>query len=418
MLATPWKGGRPDAATTWRARGARGSSTNAAAIAVHQRRVVEASPSRSTPSDALNLAIRESCSAPGCAALRARRDEPDPRHWRRRWSTTLLRPLVALTEVINAVTPGTFSWTCVEADQDGSSPPSRRRRDPPETVLVAALYASNVTGTIQPRRVRICVNNARKPGWGVPLLVDAAQTLGLRRSMCRRWASICPRSQVTRGCWDRWAGGLYLARAWRRSSQPIREGARGARATDPADVAPGPYELGSQNAIGLAGLGEALVYLLERRLDLRRPHAPADAGCSTRRPGTCGRSACAGPAIGCIGLSLTHALARRTRRLFLEQSTASAGTQPASARPPTRGTAKGGGMSVIHSSLVGRPGACQATALCVPDRLPHRPSSRCTRRRRPYAWMMLFRRSNPDPPLMAHVEPVTRWMRSARPCCW
>ncbi len=187
---------------------------------------------------------------------------------------SVLRPLAALTEVINAVTPGTFSWTCVEADQDGLvTAQSLAAAIRPETVLVAALHASNVTGTIQPvaeygRVCRAARVNAPKPGGGgVPLLVDAAQTLGHEPVDVQAMGIDLLAFPGHKGLLGPLGtGGLYLRPGMEAIIQPVREGGTGSQSeqdTQPTSL-PDKYEPGSQNAIGLAGLGEALAYLLER----------------------------------------------------------------------------------------------------------------------------------------------------------
>ncbi|MEM1424018.1 MAG: aminotransferase class V-fold PLP-dependent enzyme, partial [Planctomycetota bacterium] len=111
-------------------------------------------------SDALNLAIR---------GLLDGRDRPHvvTTHMDH---NSVLRPFNALTD------DGAIEQTRVPVDPDTGivDPDDIRRAIRPNTKLVAAVHASNVTGSLQPIGAigRVCRECA------VPLLVDAAQTIG------------------------------------------------------------------------------------------------------------------------------------------------------------------------------------------------------------------------------------------------
>jgi len=186
---------------------------------------------------------------------------------------SVLRPLAALSDMINAVRPGTFSWTCVEADGAGFvSAAAVAAAIRPETVLVAALHASNVTGTIQPAEeyglvCRAARVNAPKAGGGVALLVDAAQSLGHEPVDVRAMDVDLLAFPGHKGLLGPLGtGGLYLRPGMEELVRTVREGGTGSqseRDVQPSAM-PDKYEPGSQNAVGLAGLSEGLAYLLER----------------------------------------------------------------------------------------------------------------------------------------------------------
>ena len=134
------------------------------------------------------------------------------------------------------------------------------------TRLIATLHGSNVTGTLQP--IRRIGQIARE--CAVPLLVDAAQTLGHIPV------------DVEADCIDLLAapghkgllgplgtGFLYIRPGLEKSMRTIKEGGTGSVSeldTQP-DFMPDRFEPGSHNAIGLIGLSESVQYILDRGVD-------------------------------------------------------------------------------------------------------------------------------------------------------
>ncbi|MEQ9461981.1 MAG: aminotransferase class V-fold PLP-dependent enzyme [Phycisphaeraceae bacterium] len=131
------------------------------------------------------------------------------------------------------------------------------------TRLVAVVHGSNVTGTVQPIGVigKLCRELA------VPLLVDAAQTVGHLPI------------DVQADCIDLLAfpghkgllgplgtGGLYIRPGLEKVLRTVREGGTGS--VSELDVQPefmpDKYEPGSHNAIGLIGLSEGVAWLLSK----------------------------------------------------------------------------------------------------------------------------------------------------------
>jgi cysteine desulfurase family protein len=214
-------------------------------------------------SDALNLAIK------GVVFGRLRAD-PDARihvvttamdH------NSVLRPLNALS----AMLPGQFRWTRVDVDADGvGSPADIAAAMTDDTVLVATVHASNATGVIQPVADigRLCRER------GVPLLVDAAQSIGhLPIDMQADGIDLLafPGHKGLLGPLG--TGGLCIYPELVDRLDPLREGGTGSRSeldTQPLEM-PDKYEPGSHNTVGIAGLIPGVRYVLDRSIeDLRR----------------------------------------------------------------------------------------------------------------------------------------------------
>ena len=145
-------------------------------------------------------------------------------------------------------------------------PQDIRRAVKPHTRLIAAVHGSNVTGTLQP----IGEIGAIARELAVPLLVDAAQTLG--------HVPI----DVQRDCVDLLAapghkgllgplgtGVLYIRPGLEKNMATTREGGTGSKSeldVQP-DFMPDRFEAGSHNAIGIIGLAEGVAWLLERGIN-------------------------------------------------------------------------------------------------------------------------------------------------------
>ncbi|MCP3902407.1 MAG: aminotransferase class V-fold PLP-dependent enzyme [Planctomycetes bacterium] len=210
--------------------------------------------------DALNLAIK------GLVSPHRRRGEPV--HLVTTWMdhNSVLRPYHALRTDGAQVThlggdPRTGTVTPDQVD----------RAIRADTRVVAVVHGSNVTGAIQPIAEIGAVCRRR----GVPLLVDAAQTLGH-----------CP-VNVEHDDIDLLAfpghkgllgplgtGGLYIRPGLEARLDPLREGGTGSNSeqdVQPA-VLPDKYEPGSPNAIGIAGLAAGVRWILDRGVETLRAH--------------------------------------------------------------------------------------------------------------------------------------------------
>lgn len=218
-------------------------------------------------SDALNQAIK------GVVFHRLRTD-PDSRihvvttamdH------NSVLRPLNALA----ALLPGLFRWTRVPVDSAGlASPADIASAITRETCLVAVVHASNATGVVQP--IADIGHVCQKAG--VPLLVDAAQSLGHLHVDVRAMGIDLLAFPGHKGLLGPLGtGGLYIGTGMEDRLDPLREGGTGSRSerdTQPTDM-PDKYEPGSHNTPGVAGLNVGLRYLLERGIDDIRRHESA-----------------------------------------------------------------------------------------------------------------------------------------------
>ena len=207
-------------------------------------------------SDALNLAIKGVLQR----HVHARRRAAVVTTWMDH--NSVLRPLNAMVERHS----GSFERVLVRADpESGLVDPGEIRaalRAHPETKLVAVNHVSNVTGTIQPigEIGRVCREE------GVPLLVDAAQSLGhipVDVGAMSIDLLAFPGHKGLLG--PTGTGGLYLRPGMEALVESVREGGTGSRSevdVQPCEL-PDKYEPGSQNAIGVIGLSEGVRFLLE-----------------------------------------------------------------------------------------------------------------------------------------------------------
>lgn len=175
---------------------------------------------------------------------------------------SVLRPFNALAEA-------GVEWTCVPCDPETGlvSAEDVRLALRPDTALVAVLHASNVTGTIQPVAEIGLVCRAA----GVPFLVDAAQSLGHIPVDVRAMGIDLLAFPGHKGLLGPLGtGGLYLRPGMERLVRPVRTGGTGSRSeqeTQPSEL-PDRYEPGSQNALGIAGLSEAVAWISPRQAEL------------------------------------------------------------------------------------------------------------------------------------------------------
>jgi selenocysteine lyase/cysteine desulfurase len=131
----------------------------------------------------------------------------------------------------------------------------------PDTRLIVCVHASNVCGTVLP----ICEIGAAARERGIPLLVDAAQTVGA-------WPIDLHADHIDLLAFTGHkallgpvgTGGLYVGP--RATLRPWREGGTGGDSANPTQPTEYPHalEAGTPNTVGIAGLGEALRYLARR----------------------------------------------------------------------------------------------------------------------------------------------------------
>ena len=180
---------------------------------------------------------------------------------------SVLRPLHALARETGMET------TYVGADPATGlvDPEDIRRALRPETRLLAIVHASNVTGSLQP--VAEAARFARQAG--VHVLVDAAQSIGHVPIDVQAWQAdmvAFPGHKGTLGPLG--TGVLYIRPGFEERLPTIREGGTGTISEQPVqpDSMPDKYEVGSHNAIGIAGLSEGVGWLLERGVASLREH--------------------------------------------------------------------------------------------------------------------------------------------------
>jgi cysteine desulfurase / selenocysteine lyase len=205
--------------------------------------------------DAINLAIK------GMARFHRRRREP--MHVVTTWMdhNSILRPLHALAE--EGVTQTRLACDPATGLVDPKHVAAAIRAD---TRLVAVIHGSNVSGTLQPIEAIGAICRARN----VPLLVDAAQTIGhLPLDVQRMHIDLLafPGHKGLLGPLG--TGGLYIRPGLEQRIDSVREGGTGSvseRDTQPLEL-PDKYESGSANAVGIIGLSEGVKWILDRGVD-------------------------------------------------------------------------------------------------------------------------------------------------------
>ncbi len=180
---------------------------------------------------------------------------------------SVLRPLNALEE------QGRLTQTRVPVDPETGivDPQAVLNAVRPETFLVAVVHASNVTGSLQPIE-QIGAGCSEK---GVPLLVDAAQTIGHMPIDVRTMKVDLLAFPGHKGLLGPLGtGGLYIRPGLESRIEPVRHGGTGSvsESDRQPDTLPDKYEPGSHNAIGLIGLGAAVGWITERGIDSLHEH--------------------------------------------------------------------------------------------------------------------------------------------------
>lgn len=134
------------------------------------------------------------------------------------------------------------------------------------TALIAVVHGSNVTGTLQP------VAEIGKVAWahGIPLLVDAAQTLGHVPIDVRAMGIDLLAFPGHKGLLGPLGTGvLYIRPGMEQRLATSREGGTGSasdRDTQP-DFMPDRFEPGSHNAPGIVGLSQGVEWIIRNGVD-------------------------------------------------------------------------------------------------------------------------------------------------------
>ncbi|MCJ7544336.1 MAG: aminotransferase class V-fold PLP-dependent enzyme [Phycisphaerae bacterium] len=180
---------------------------------------------------------------------------------------SVLRPLNALAEqthLVPRIIPCDRRTGLVDPDDI-------RRAITPRTRLVACQHASNVTGTLQP--IAEVAALAREAG--VPCLVDAAQSAGHVpldvRALGADFVALAGHKGLLGPLGT---GALYIRPGAEEHLPTMKEGGTGTISEQPFQptTMPDKYEIGSHNAVGLAGLSAGVAWLLERGIEHLREH--------------------------------------------------------------------------------------------------------------------------------------------------
>jgi len=140
-----------------------------------------------------------------------------------------------------------------------------------QTKLIACVHVSNVTGTMQPvDKVAAIAAEA-----GIPCVIDAAQSIGHVPIDVQEWGADFVAFPGHKGLLGPLGTGvLYIKPGVENSLPTMKEGGTGSiseLAVQP-DFMPDKYEIGSHNAIGLAGLSESVAWVIEKGVENIRAH--------------------------------------------------------------------------------------------------------------------------------------------------
>ncbi len=214
-------------------------------------------------SDALNLAIKGIAHSERVRRVRDGSNKPVHFITTSMDHNSVLRPLNALaSDPVGAP----VEWTCLDADPETGlvEPADLAGAIRPETALVVAVHASNVSGTIQPIEDLGAICRER----GVPFLVDAAQSAGrvpIRAETADMIAM--PGHKYLLGPLG--TGVLLIRPGMAERIDTIREGGTGTVSEQDIqpETLPDRYEPGSHNTLGIVGLAAGVDWILRRGVD-------------------------------------------------------------------------------------------------------------------------------------------------------
>ena len=183
----------------------------------------------------------------------------------------VMRPLRALAG--SSAGRQAIALTVVPCSPQGFLDPARLEAAiRPDTALIALNHASNVCGSLLPVREAGAIARRR----GCLLLVDAAQTAGaypldIEADQIDLLAFTGHKALLG----PMGTGGLVIGeRVDIERLEPLKRGGTGSRSErqEQPDFLPDKYESGTANAVGLAGLGAGVRWLLDRGLPAIRHH--------------------------------------------------------------------------------------------------------------------------------------------------
>jgi len=180
---------------------------------------------------------------------------------------SVLRPLNALADQIG-LEP---EFVACDGSTGLVDPEDIRKAIRPSTRLIACVHVSNVTGTLQP--IAEVISVARRAG--IVSLIDAAQSAGHVPLDVQALGADLVAFPGHKGLLGPLGTGVLYVRPGIEDILPtMKEGGTGTVSEDPRQPStmPDKYEIGSHNAIGLAGLSEGVAWLLERGVASIRRH--------------------------------------------------------------------------------------------------------------------------------------------------
>jgi len=180
---------------------------------------------------------------------------------------SVLRPLNALADQIG------LEPEFIPCDpQTGLvDPDGIRRAIRPTTKLIACVHVSNVTGTMQPAHEVAAIAREAE----IPCLIDSAQAAGHVEIDVQQLGADFVAFPGHKGLLGPLGtGALYIRPGMEHSLPTMKEGGTGTISEQPVQpqTMPDKYEIGSHNAIGLAGLAEGVAWVLDQTVESIRAH--------------------------------------------------------------------------------------------------------------------------------------------------
>ena len=209
-------------------------------------------------SEALMIAIRGllNTAAPGAHAIATAMEH-----------NSVLRPLNALADQIE-LTP---QFIPCDGRTGLVDPDDIRAAIVPETKLIACVHVSNVTGTLQPVGEVAAIARAA----GVASVIDSAQAVGHVELDVQELGADFVAFPGHKGLLGPLGTGvLYIRPGSGKLLTTMKEGGTGTLSEQPVqpETMPDRFEIGSHNAIGLAGLAEGVGWVLARGVAALRHH--------------------------------------------------------------------------------------------------------------------------------------------------
>ena len=183
---------------------------------------------------------------------------------------SVLRPLNALSRQTGLVP----EFVPCDGRTGLVDPDDVRRAIRPDTRLIACVHVSNVTGTMQP--IAQVAHIAREHD--VPCLIDAAQSAGHVEIDVQALGADFVAFPGHKGLLGPLGTGvLYVRPGAEGALATMKEGGTGTISERPfqPETMPDKYEIGSHNAVGLAGLSEGVAWVARRGVADLRAHDEA-----------------------------------------------------------------------------------------------------------------------------------------------